>query len=137
MLKSGSQLCVRYGSEVEGVWRATRLNQRVIDDVKMRDCDNFTFPMDEVLFNIRFNISCVRCLFALFSQVSSVTYPDMLLLQLAENHRKSTALILTFFIEWGLIFYNVFFQTLLDCGCCPGCLAASGCPGSSDCLSSG
>ena len=41
-----------------------------------------------------------------FSRFSSKSHqshmPDMLLLQLDENHRKSTALILKLLIEWGL-----------------------------------
>ena len=55
----------------------------------------------------------LRSLLALLIQVSKITYPDILISQLAENHQKSTALILTFFIEWGLRlqFNNHFVKT--------------------------
>ena len=50
-------MCARYGSAGSEVWRATRLNQRVIDGVQLRDGGNFNISVKEVVFNVYFNIS--------------------------------------------------------------------------------
>ena len=88
MLKSESQMCVRYGSAVEGEYWSIRLKQRVIDDVQLRAGGNFNISEYEVGVNFYFMISSDRPLFAIFSQVSSVVMPASLLLQLAEKHQK-------------------------------------------------
>ena len=48
MLKSESQMCVRFGSAGEGEYWSIRLKQRVEDDVQLLDCSNFNFLLSEV-----------------------------------------------------------------------------------------
>ena len=52
----------------------------------------------------REEVTTFRCLFGKFRQVSSVTMPASLPLQLAKFPRKHTAPALTFFVGWGLKF---------------------------------
>ena len=47
-------MCVRFGSAGEGEYWSIRLKQRVEDDVQLRDCSNFNFPLAEVFSNIYF-----------------------------------------------------------------------------------
>ena len=54
MLKSESQMCVRFGTAVSGKYWSIRLKQCVEDDVQLRDSGNFNFLLAEVLFNIYF-----------------------------------------------------------------------------------
>ena len=72
MLKLESQMCARYGFAGSGVWRATRLNQRVIDDVQLRDGSNFNISYNGVSINVYLILFILRPLFASLSQVASV-----------------------------------------------------------------
>ena len=65
-------MCVRYGSAGEGVWTTTRLNQRVIDDVQLRDGSNFNISYNGVSINVYLILFILRPLFASLSQVASV-----------------------------------------------------------------
>ena len=47
-------MCVRIGSAVSEEYWSIRLKQRVEDDVQLRDCSNFNFPLAKVGFNINF-----------------------------------------------------------------------------------